>query len=77
MMDFLDKVLNITSLVVVLLPLMFLVLILSYQVSEKLHKVHKKWWISVPVFLLIGFSGSWLLGGALRRVVLIFGVSSS
>ena len=73
MMDFLDKVLNITSLVVVVLPLMFIMLVLSYQFTQKLHKSHKTWWVSIPTFVLVSFCGSWLLGGALRRFVLIFG----
>ena len=76
-MELLDKVLNITSLVVVILPLMLIMFALSYQVSERFHKLHKKWWISVPVFLLISFVGSGLLGSALRRVVLMFGALPS
>jgi len=76
-MEFLDKVLNIVSLIVVVLPLIFIMFALSYQISEKFHKLHRKWWISVPFFLLISFIGSGLLGNALRRVVLMFGVSPS
>ena len=72
-MDFFDRVLNITSIVFVILPLLFLLLSGGFHFTSYLHKFHKQTWLSIFTFLVTVVGGAWVIGNILRRFVAVYG----
>ena len=72
-MEFFDLALNISSIVFVIGPLLFLLLSGSFQFTSYLHKLHKKTWLTIPAFLMTVIGGAWVMANMLRRFVVVFG----
>ena len=73
LIEFFDRVLNIASIVLVILPFIFLLFAGSIRFTEYFHKFHKTLWLSIPTFLITAYLGALFVGGMLRRFVLVFG----
>jgi len=71
--EFFDRVLNITSLVVVLFPLMICLIVICFRISDKFREYHNQTWLYVISFCAMLFVGAGLMGSTMRRFAMIIG----